>query len=85
MFPGGAPPPIEPPVEPTRWTRRPPSRRPSVAVWLKPTAVRIGGRDIRRVLMEKSSCHLYYEIDQVAAVVKIVSAWGDAQGKRPQP
>jgi hypothetical protein len=51
---------------------------------LFPIAVRIGGREIRRVLMEKTSCHLYYEIDEVAAVVKIVSAWGAAQGKGPQ-
>jgi plasmid stabilization system protein ParE len=51
---------------------------------LFPVVVRIGGREIRRVLMEKTSCHLYYEIDEVAAFAKIVSAWGAAQGKRPQ-
>jgi hypothetical protein len=51
---------------------------------LFPVVVTIGGREIRRVLMEKTSCHLYYEIDEVAALVKIVSAWGAAQGKRPQ-
>jgi hypothetical protein len=51
---------------------------------LFPVAVRIGGREIHRVLPEKTSCHLYDEIDEVAAVVKIVAAWGGAQGKRPQ-
>ena len=34
--------------------------------------------------MEKTSCHLYYEIDDVAGVVKIVSAWGAVRGKPPQ-
>lgn len=51
---------------------------------LFPVAVRIRGREIRRILMEKTSCHLYYEIDEGASVVKIVSAWGAVQGKPPR-
>ena len=51
---------------------------------LFPVTVKIGGREIRRILMEKTSCHLYYEIDDVPGVVKIVSAWGAVRGKPPQ-
>lgn len=48
---------------------------------LFPVVLTILGREIRRVLMEKTACHLYYEIDMVAGVVKVVSAWGAVQGK----
>jgi len=41
----------------------------------------LGGREIRRVLMERTACHLYYEIDEPAQLVKIVSAWGAVQGR----
>ena len=51
---------------------------------LFPVAVRIGTREIHRILMEKTSCHLYYEIDEAVGVVKIVSAWGAVQGKPRQ-
>jgi len=51
---------------------------------LFPVTVTVEGREIRRILMEKTSCHLYYEIDETAGAVKIVSAWGAAQGKFPR-
>lgn len=56
------------------------SNRPA----LFPIVLRIGGRQIRRVLMEKTACHLYYELDEKRGVVTIVSAWGAVQGKPPR-
>ena len=50
---------------------------------LFPVFLRAGERKIRRILMEKAACHLYYEIDEAAGVVRIVSAWGAVQGKPP--
>jgi hypothetical protein len=49
-----------------------------------PVALEMRGRTIHRVLMEKTSCHLYYEIDRAAGIVKIVSAWGAVRGKPPR-
>ncbi|MGH7437474.1 MAG: hypothetical protein ACRENE_17490 [Polyangiaceae bacterium] len=46
-------------------------------------ALNVRGRLIRRVLMRKTASHLYYEIDEQAGVVTIVSAWGAARGGRP--
>jgi hypothetical protein len=43
----------------------------------------IGDRRIRRILMEKTACHLYFEIDDAAAIVKVVSAWGARRSRRP--
>jgi hypothetical protein len=51
---------------------------------LFPVALRIGQRQIRRVLMERTACHLYYEIDETGESVRIVSAWGAVQGKPPR-
>jgi plasmid stabilization system protein ParE len=51
---------------------------------LFPVALKTRGRTVHRVLMEKTSCHLYYEIDQAAGVVRIVSAWGAVRGKPPR-
>ena len=51
---------------------------------LFPVALETRGRTVHRVLMEKTSCHLYYEIDEAAGVIRIVSAWGAVQGKPPR-
>ena len=51
---------------------------------LFPVTLRIGEREVRRVLMEKTACHLYYEIDEARGIVKIVSAWGAVRGKPPR-
>jgi hypothetical protein len=50
---------------------------------LFPMHRRIGQREIRRVLMEKTACHLYYELDKAAEVVRVVSAWGATRGLPP--
>jgi plasmid stabilization system protein ParE len=50
---------------------------------LLPVAREVRGRHIRRVLMEKTACHLYFEVDEKNAVVTIVSAWGAVRGKGP--
>jgi len=42
------------------------------------------GRTIHRVLMEKTSCDLFYEIDEAAGIIRIVSAWGAVQGRPPR-
>jgi hypothetical protein len=42
-----------------------------------------GGRLIRRCLMERASCHLYFEVDAAAAIVTIVLAWGAVREKPP--
>lgn len=51
--------------------------------FMLPVARQVRGRPIRRVLMEKTACHLYYEVDEQSAVVTIVSAWGAVRGKGP--
>ena len=43
---------------------------------LFPVFVKIDEREIRRVLMEKTACHLYYVLDAASDSVTIVSAWG---------
>ncbi len=40
------------------------------------------GRAIRRVLMPRSACHLYFEIDGENVIV--VAAWGAARGRLPR-
>lgn len=42
-----------------------------------------GGRLIRRCLMERTRCHLYFEVDASGGVVTIVLAWGAARGRPP--
>ncbi len=48
-----------------------------------PVVREVRGRAIRRVLMEKTACHLYCEVDEQAALVRIVSAWGAVRGQGP--
>ena len=51
---------------------------------LFPVALETRGRIVHRALMEKTSCHLYYEIDEAEGVIRIVSAWGAVRGKPPR-
>jgi plasmid stabilization system protein ParE len=50
---------------------------------LFPSYRKIGDTGIRRVLMEKTACHLYYEVDEEAGVVRILSAWAAVRGMPP--
>jgi hypothetical protein len=50
---------------------------------LAPIAMRVRGREQRRILMKRTACHLYCEVDEGAETVTIVSAWGAARGQRP--
>jgi plasmid stabilization system protein ParE len=47
-------------------------------------AMTIEGRQIRRVLMEKTSCHLYYEVDSAEGRVTILAAAGASQRRTPK-
>ena len=42
------------------------------------------GRLIRRCLMERTRCHLYFEVDASAGFVTIVLAWGAVRGRKPR-
>ena len=44
---------------------------------------RIGGKLIRRVLMRKVACHLYYFHDEERAVIEIHSVWGARRKRGP--
>lgn len=50
---------------------------------LFPVVAEIGTRRVRRMLLERTACHLYFEIDETAVVVRILSAWGARQGTPP--
>jgi hypothetical protein len=45
--------------------------------------MRVRGREQRRILMKRTACHLYYDVDEGAETVTIVSAWRAARGQRP--
>jgi hypothetical protein len=49
----------------------------TIAVWRH-----VGGRAVRRVLMSRTRCHLYFEL--VDDEVVIVAAWGATRGRRPR-
>ena len=42
-----------------------------------------GGRIVRRCLLGKTSCHLYFEVDASASEVWVVAARGAVQGRVP--
>lgn len=42
------------------------------------------GRTVRRCLLRKASCHLYFEVMAAAGEVWILAAWGAVQGRRPR-
>ena len=41
-------------------------------------------RVIRRCLLQKARTHLYFFVDDATDQVVVVSAWGAAQGRKPQ-
>jgi plasmid stabilization system protein ParE len=42
------------------------------------------GRIVRRCLLRKASCHLYFEVMEAVGEVWIVAAWGAVQGRGPR-
>ena len=49
-----------------------------------PVAVRRGGREVRRVLLPRVRCHVYFEVVESADTLVVVAAWG-AQMRRLPP
>lgn len=47
----------------------------------KPTPTR---PNLRRFLMEKSKCHLYFEVDEKHGVLKLVAVWNGQRGQEPK-
>ena len=43
----------------------------------------IDGETVRRLLLEKTRCHVYYVIYENENLVRIVAVWGAARGRRP--
>lgn len=41
-------------------------------------------RTVRRCLLRKASCHLYFEVMATVGEVWILAAWGAVQGRRPR-
>jgi len=39
---------------------------------------------LRRFLMEKTKCHLYFEVDEKQRVVKVVAIWNGQRGHEPK-
>ena len=39
---------------------------------------------LRRFLMEKSKCHLYFEIDQERELVNVITVWNGQRGREPK-
>jgi hypothetical protein len=46
-----------------------------------PTARRPG---LRRILMQKSKCHIYFEIDQRKQVVRVLTVWNAQRERAPK-
>jgi plasmid stabilization system protein ParE len=42
-----------------------------------------GGVAVRRLLMERTRNHVYYEVDESEGVVMIVALWGAVKGSGP--
>ena len=42
------------------------------------------GRVVRRLLMPRTSYHVYFEIDETAGVVKVVALWHGRRGTGPK-
>ena len=38
---------------------------------------------IRRLLLPKSKCHLYFEIDEARQVIKLLTIWDGRRGRSP--
>ena len=41
------------------------------------------GQPVRRLLLEKTRCHLYYVVSE--SLVRIVAVWGATRGAAPRP
>lgn len=41
------------------------------------------GQPVRRLLLEKTRCHLYYIVSEQENVVRIVAVWGAMKGAAP--
>jgi hypothetical protein len=41
------------------------------------------GQPVRRLLLEKSACHLYYLLLEKENIVRIVAVWGASRGTGP--
>lgn len=39
---------------------------------------------LRRMLMPKSECHVYFEVDQRRQVVRVVTVWSALRGQPPK-
>lgn len=39
---------------------------------------------LHRFLMEKTKCHLYFEVDEERGVVKIIAIWNGQRGQEPK-
>lgn len=50
---------------------------------LLPVFSTVRGREIRRCLLPKTRCHLYFHLDEAAGAVTVLSAWGAQRGKEP--
>jgi plasmid stabilization system protein ParE len=42
------------------------------------------GEPVRRLLLQKTGCHLYYLVLEKENVVRIVAVWGASRGSGPQ-
>lgn len=41
------------------------------------------GEPVRRILLEKTRCHLYYVVNEHERAVRIVAVWGATKGTAP--
>ena len=48
-----------------------------------PVLLKRDGFDVRRRLMPRTACHVYYLIHDERGVVEIVALWGASMGRRP--
>lgn len=48
-----------------------------------PVVVRREGVEVRRWLLPKTRCHLYYAIDETNDLVEVLAAWGARMGRLP--
>jgi plasmid stabilization system protein ParE len=49
-----------------------------------PVFIRRRGREIRRRLLPKTRCHVYYEVREHAGRVIVLSVWGARRGRLPR-
>ena len=44
----------------------------------------IEGEAVRRLLLEKTGCHVYYVVYEGEDLVRVVAVWGAARGRGPE-